>query len=101
MEQAHNSEKLISYIYNELSPNEMTAIEEHLSTCRRCREFLTFAREFHAQLTKIDLRTPEKEVCPDVSLIVALVEGTLDKRTAQHVRAHLLHCTDCMEEFHA
>jgi hypothetical protein len=36
---------------------------------------------------------------PDSSLIVALESGDLDDDTASHVRAHMLFCESCLEDF--
>ena len=96
----HEAENLIRYIENDLSPDERSATERHLLVCEPCRDFLSFVREFNDSLRSAKPESPgPDEPHPDPSLIVALAAEELDETIAQEVRAHLLFCEDCSDEF--
>ncbi|MBW2063320.1 MAG: hypothetical protein JRJ03_00165 [Deltaproteobacteria bacterium] len=79
-----------------LKAGERVKIEQHLRECSVCREYLDFIRGLKQAMK--DLPEPEKEPCPS-SLILSLYAGDdLDKETAAHVGAHILHCDDCANE---
>jgi hypothetical protein len=83
-----------------LSGENTSFIETHLADCPPCSKRVMFARKFTAlakeQFTRANM--PD-EPCPDTSDIVALEADGLDEETAQHVRAHLLFCKLCREEY--
>src|SRR5712691_4525374 len=94
------SRDVTRYMFGELPEADASFIETHLADCPPCSKRVTFARKFTAlakkQLTRAD--TPD-EPCPDTSVIVALEADELDEETARHVRAHLLFCKLCREEY--
>jgi hypothetical protein len=100
--QPHEEEKLLRYVGGGLPENEQAAIEEHLASCEACRQFVSFVQDFDAVLQEAKPVFPSPgEACPDASLIVDLEAGQLDEETAQHLRAHLLFCRHCLEEYFA
>lgn len=96
----HEIEKLVRYAEGALPAEERTATDRHLQGCASCREFLSFVEDFNGALrdAKPSQQDPD-ESCPDSSLIIALEAGELDRQTAEQVRAHLLFCNTCLEEF--
>jgi hypothetical protein len=96
----HDTEKLVRYAEGALAADERAMVDEHIGGCPSCQGFVSFMQEFNANLreTKPAPRT-SAEPCLDSELIIALDAGELDAVTAQHVRAHILSCASCMEEF--
>ncbi|MBN2416964.1 zf-HC2 domain-containing protein [bacterium] len=45
-------ELLVSYLYNELEPDEIDAVKQHLETCRSCAEIYDELRESSALLSR-------------------------------------------------
>src|SRR5690348_6303744 len=88
------------YAFEELPEKDRPLIEGHLSKCPPCNKRVLFAKKLVArakeELTPKDI--PD-EPCPDTSVILALEDDELDGETAQHVRAHLLFCKPCREEY--
>lgn len=98
----HEPEKLTRYALGDLQGKERTDVDRHLRTCVPCREFLSFVQDFNAGLKKAQPQTPlPGEPCPDSVLLVGLAGGHLDEVTTQHVRAHILFCERCSEEYEA
>jgi hypothetical protein len=96
----HEAQNLIRYTEGALPAEERTATEAHLETCASCRDFVSFVRDFNANLRDVKRQTQVAgEPCPDSSLIIALEANELDERTAAQVRAHMLFCDGCLEEF--
>jgi hypothetical protein len=96
----HEIEKLVRYAEGALPAEERTATTRHLEDCASCREFLSFVDDFNGALrdAKPSRQDPD-EPCPDSSLIIALEADELDQLAAEQVRAHLLFCSTCLEEF--
>jgi hypothetical protein len=96
----HDTERLVRYAEGTLSFNERGAAEQHLGDCAACRDFVSFVQDFNSALVaaKPDGDGPD-EPCPDSSLIIALDADELDDETARQIRAHLLFCRACLEEF--
>src|SRR5712692_9279347 len=94
------SRDVTRYMFGELPEENKSFIETHLADCPPCSKRVVFARKFTAlakeQFTRADM--PD-EPCPDTSDIVALEADKLDEETARHVRAHLLFCKLCREEY--
>ena len=98
----HKPEKLTRYALGDLQGKERTDVDRHLRTCVSCREFLSFVQDFDAGLKKAQPHTPlPGEPCPDSVLLVGLAGGHLDEVTTQHMRAHMLFCKRCKEEYEA
>lgn len=101
----HDLVEATKYALGDLDENEKLALEKHLATCKDCTGHVSFVNEFNQGLkeAKPDLRAPG-EPHPDASLVVALEEGELDqrnKKTAEHVRAHMIFCRACQEAYQA
>lgn len=98
----HEPDKLIRYAFGDLPEKEQNTVDQHLRSCTSCQEFVSFVREFNSNLREArPLSRIAEETCPDPSLVVALEANELDKQAAQHVRAHMLFCRDCLEEYFA
>ena len=98
----HEPEKLTRYAFGELDTVERNAVREHLARCAKCEEYVSFITRFNAALR--DTRSEsvgQTEACPDTTLIVDLEAGELSGKIAEHVRAHVLFCSDCRQEFYA
>ena len=96
----HETETLIRYAEDALSAEERAQIDAHLLLCEPCREYLTFMREFNAGLRSAKPQeSGPNEPHPDASLIVALASDALDQAAAREVRAHLVFCDECSDEF--
>src|SRR6266478_189517 len=88
------------YVFGELPEENKSLIETHLVDCPPCSKRVAFVRKFTAQAKEQSIRADAPdEPCPDTSVIVALETDELGKETAQHVRAHLLFCKLCREEY--
>ena len=98
----HEPDKLTRYAHGELAAEDRARLEQHVAECNSCREYLSFVRNFETGLrdARPAMRTPG-EPCPDSSLLIALEADELGAKTAEHVRAHMLFCKDCMEEYYA
>jgi hypothetical protein len=96
----HQGDKLLRYALGDLSVEESEAFKQHLAGCGSCQEFVSFVMDFNGSLRSIksDART-QSEAHPDSSLIVAQEAGELSEDAAAHVRAHVLYCKSCLEEF--
>jgi hypothetical protein len=96
----HEIETLVRYAEHAVSVEERAAAERHLLGCAACREFLSFVEDFNATVRSAKPQAESQdEPCPDSSLIIALEADELDEATARQVRAHLLFCRTCLEEF--
>ena len=100
--EAHEPEKLTRYAFGDLAEKERVTLEGHLRTCAPCRDFLSFVQDFNIGLREARPQTPlPGEPCPDPSLLIALEDGELNQKTAEHVRAHILFCKECQKEYRA
>ncbi len=50
----YDIEELSRYFLNRMSPEEETALQEHLEKCPKCRKSLADLRTLHAQFSDID-----------------------------------------------
>jgi len=87
------------YLRGKLQATELAAVEAHLTACTPCQSILGFARTLLQVLRGDSSRELAGESCPDSSLIVGLEAERLDKLSAKHVTAHLLHCKRCREAY--
>lgn len=67
---------------------------EHLRTCRRCSERRLFLEELSV-LGADAVPDRARPDCPDVELIVALVEGDVDAVERSRIAAHIADCEAC------
>jgi hypothetical protein len=98
----HPRADLLRYLDGDVNENEKRALEEHLEGCADCRGYLSQIKDFNQGLG--ELREEEftsEERCPDSWTLVSYEAGKVDEETALHLRAHLLFCDDCQEEFFA
>lgn len=96
----HDTEHLTRYAFGDLVGGERTALERHFEGCAPCRDFVSFVREFNTGLREAGPPSEEvDEPCPDSPILIALEAEELDEVTAQHVRAHMVFCELCQEEF--
>jgi|GEM_PF-3429067 len=98
----HPREDLLRYVDGVVEAKEKQALEEHLETCKACRDYISLVKSFNEGLSELgEEEFTSKEPCPDSSTLVSYEAGKVDERTARHLRAHLLFCDDCQEEFYA
>ncbi len=98
----HPRTELLRYLEGETSDEEKRALEAHLASCNECRKYVSFVQNFNeglGQLTKEEFASAES--CPHPELLAAHEAGEVSEETARHLRAHLLYCDDCAEEFYA
>jgi hypothetical protein len=98
----HPREDLLRYLDGDVGDDRKRSIEEHLASCKECRDHISIVKGFNEGLT--DLSQEEfasQEHCPDSWTLVSYEAGDVDEETARHLRAHLLFCDECAEEFNA
>lgn len=96
----HPREDLLRYLDGDVGEGEKRTLENHLATCEDCRRYLARVKDFNKGLD--DLAVEEftsDEPHPDTWTLVAHEAGKLDGETARNIRAHLLFCDECQEEF--
>lgn len=97
---AELADDLTRYAWGELHGKPKGQIEAHLSHCPGCSETALFVKKLRALSGKrAENLEPCGEPCPDSALLVDLESDELDEVTAQHVRAHLISCRTCREEY--
>jgi hypothetical protein len=97
----HPRADLLRYLDDTVEGAEKGSLEEHLQGCPECREYLSFVKGFNqglSGLSKEEFTTDE--TCPDSWTLVSYEAGSADEETARHLRAHLLFCDKCAEEFY-
>ncbi len=98
----HPHESLIrTHVEGEGSERERQEVDEHLTGCSDCREFLGFAQDFSE--TAKDLAHDEiaaDEPHASKGVIIAYEAGRLDAETALHLRSHMLFCDRCAEAYY-
>jgi hypothetical protein len=98
----HPKTDLLRYLDGGTEGEEKHTLEEHLAACAECREYLSFVKGMNQgldSLSKEELTSDEP--CPASWTLVAYQAGKVDEDTARHLRAHLLFCDACAEEFYA
>jgi len=89
-------EEVLLFVDGALEGEEQANLEVHLKDCSKCREYLKFVRGLKQAMK--NLPEPEKEPCPSTLALSLYASGDLDKETAAHVGAHVLHCDECFSE---
>src|SRR2546425_8958500 len=99
---AHPREDLLRYLDGKVDQEEKRALETHLETCAECRRYLSLVKDFNQGLGGLtEEEFTSQEPCPDSWTLVSYEAGKVDEETARHLRAHLLFCDECQEEFYA
>src|SRR6516162_7003510 len=63
----HLNDKLAEYVYEELSPAEMTEARRHIATCAECKSRVDDFQQIHHSLKAMpDLDPPRRVVIPAV-----------------------------------
>ena len=63
---AHPKADLFRFLDNALEETERKAVEQHLETCKDCREHLSFVKEFNQELGELaEEEFSSNESCPD------------------------------------
>jgi len=91
---SHLDEQLSAYLDGELAQQERQEVEEHLSSCPRCREELGKLRDV-AEMTSESLRSVR---CISTGDRAAYVNGLLDEAERRRVEKHLERCKSCRGE---
>jgi hypothetical protein len=98
----HPKDDLLRYLDGAMEGEEKRALEEHLTGCAECREYISFVKGFNQDLAGLSKEEfTSHEPCPDSWTLVAYEAGKVDEETARHLRAHLLFCDECAKEFYA
>jgi putative zinc finger protein len=99
---AHPAADLIRYLDGELVEEDKRKIEAHLSSCPECRERLAFARDFNRGLTQLSAEElSPREPCPNAETLVRYEAGEVDEETAEHLRAHMVFCDACRDDYYS
>lgn len=98
----HPRSDLLRYLDGGMAADEKYTIEKHLADCESCRNYLTYIKDFSQGLAELtDEEFTATEPHPNSWTLVAYEAGQVDDETARHLRAHLLFCDDCANEFYA
>jgi anti-sigma factor RsiW len=99
---AHPREELLRFVEGNVGEDEKRNLEKHLASCSECRTYLSSVKSFNEGLGElIEEEFTSQEPCPDSWTLVSYEAGKVDEETARHLRAHLLFCDACAEEFSA
>src|SRR6266852_6561944 len=99
---AHPREDFLRFVDGDLGEDEKRNIEKHLASCSECRIYLSSVKTFNEGLGELtEEEFTSEEPCPDSWTLVSYEAGKVDEETARHLRAHLLFCDECQEEFYA
>jgi Putative zinc-finger len=98
----HPREDLLRYLDGEVGDDEKRILEEHLASCKECRDYISMVKGFNRDLASLtEEEFASQEPCPDSWTLVSYEAGKVDEETARHLRTHLLFCDECAEEFYA
>ena len=90
-----------AHVEGKASVLEEREAEKHMQECADCRELADFAHDLSAGIKELgDEMTGIEEAHPSSPTIVAYEEGTLDPKSALHLRAHMLFCDVCAESYY-
>ena len=76
--------------------NEERSIDQHLASCKECRNRVTCVRDHGLKFT--DFLAEGLDPCPDLSVLIVHQAGQLSEAKAQRLRKHILWCDECAEE---
>lgn len=85
---------------DDLDADRRAALEQHLTTCPRCRARWDQLREGAASATSTFRRAmavPPRGECPSREVLTAYLDRTLGPDEAQDVDAHLAACPECSD----
>ena len=85
---------VVRYVWGEMTGEERSAFEQHLSTCEACRELVKKHRLLKDTLQ--DMAPHVREGCPPENVLVDYMEGTLEAEQAEEVEEHALICDICL-----
>lgn len=75
--------------------------DRHMQECKDCRDLGDLVQDLSAGIKEIgDEMTGLEDAHPSSPTIYAYVEGTLDPKSALHLRAHMLFCDVCAESYY-
>lgn len=98
----HPREDLLRYLEGDVAQDEKLSLESHLASCVECRTYLSTVKGFNDGLGELAQEEfTSQEACPDSWTLVSYEDGKIDEGTARQLRAHLLFCDACQEEFYA
>lgn len=99
---AHPRRDLLRLVEGDVGEDEKRSLEKHLASCSECRTYLSSVEIFNEGLGELtEEEFTSQEPCPDSWTLVSYEADKVDEETARHLRAHLLFCDDCREEFYA
>ncbi|MFH1675351.1 MAG: zf-HC2 domain-containing protein [Pseudomonadota bacterium] len=89
--------KLFSYLEGISSAEERNEIEEHLKSCKRCRDDLDELQFTIDSFTKF-YASHGREGCPGGESLISFKYGTMKEEDAAIIREHIDQCSACREE---
>lgn len=96
----HPRAELLRYLDGAVTADERRTLEAHLASCRECRDYMARVKNFNEGLAGLtEEEFTSREPCPDSWTLASYDAGEVDEETARHLRAHLLYCDECAEEF--
>jgi hypothetical protein len=98
----HPRVQILQSLDGVLSQRDSERVQEHLSGCPDCRDYLSLVRDFGSGIKEL-LEDPftAAEPCPDTELLVAYEAGELPENEARQVSDHVLFCDKCTDGFYA
>ena len=98
----HPRAELLRYLDGAVTADERRTLEAHLESCKQCRDYIARVKNFNEGLAGLtEEEFTSREPCPDSWTYASYDAGEVDEETARHLRAHLLYCDECAEEFDA
>lgn len=98
----HPRAELLRYLDGAVTADERRTLEAHLASCKECRDYIARVKNFNEGLAGLtEEEFTSREPCPDSWTLASYDAGEVDEETARHLRAHLLYCDECAEEFDA
>ena len=98
----HPRAELLRYLDGAVTADERRTLEAHLASCKQCRDYIARVKNFNEGLAGLtEEEFTSREPCPDSWTLASYDAGEVDEETARHLRAHLLYCDECAEEFDA
>jgi tetratricopeptide (TPR) repeat protein len=97
--------QLFGLINARLTQVQTVWMEQHVQSCERCREELTFIRKIQEVIkTKQEPTPPDQQPEPDVQhisgpLLELYYQGTINPSQREGMHRHLAACNDCFHEF--
>lgn len=107
------TEKIVAYLEDALTGEEISQVEEHLVSCDSCHAFFDKTRRMaqligkgiklahsEKELPGIIRNTPHRELsnetgCPDETTLWAYMDGQMKEDASQLIRTHVKECDGC------